>query len=156
MDGFYQVRRIVMKKIFIFTKAINGCQSVAGLNATSVNVKRLVNPYRGLSTQNRPAKSKCVEVNCEGSFILKCLNLSIKYTHINGVLLINTLKRVNFLPQAIWFRSMRLRLLSKCARRGVFTEAFSFFSLCFFKLATSFFPFSRFSFVARFLTLIVQ
>lgn len=84
------------KTLFIFTKAINGCQSLAGLYVTSVNVKRLVNPYRGLSTHNRPAKSKCVEVNCEGSFILKCLKLSISLTHISSVSWASSLKIVTF------------------------------------------------------------
>lgn len=57
-------------KVFTFTSQSMVVQSLAGLQAINVNVKKLMNPYRGLSTHNRPAKSKCVEVNCKGSFIL--------------------------------------------------------------------------------------
>jgi hypothetical protein len=74
-------------KTFIFTTAINGCQSLSGLHTTIVNVKKLVNPDRGLSTQNRPEKSKCVEVIRQGSFVLKCF-----YSLINPVCIISVIR----------------------------------------------------------------
>lgn len=66
----------LVNKIFIFTSTINGCQSLSGLHTTLVNVKKLVNPDRGLSTHKRPEKSKGVEVNRQGSLVLKCLHVA--------------------------------------------------------------------------------
>lgn len=81
-------------KTFSFTSANNDCQSFQGLQAINVNVKKLVNPDRGLSTHKRPWKSKCVEVNRQGSFVLNdfknITNAVIGMVYCS----FNTLKRV--------------------------------------------------------------
>lgn len=88
----------------------------------------------------------------QGLFICSCFQIIIlsnkAMLHISSVQGYNTFKAPQtYLLPGIWIRSQPIRFNSKVwAQRENFVRAFSFFSLCFFKLSTSFFPFSPFSF----------